>query len=86
MAPIGASAPGQGSVLVVNREFNFIVVNMGSRDGIKPGQYLEVVRNGKPLARVQVERIYENMSAANILAETVGKGEVIKEGDQVRRG
>lgn len=84
-APAAPSAGGasEGSVLVVNREFNFIVVNLGSRDGIKAGQFLQVWRAGKPLGQVQVERVYENMSAANILPEAA-KGE-IKEGDQVRR-
>lgn len=75
--------PGEGNVLVVNREFNFIVVNLGERDGVKPGQFLEVMRGGRPIARVQVERVYENMAAANILPET--KREDIKEGDQARR-
>lgn len=82
--PLGGAAGSQeGSVLVVNREFNFIVVNLGSRDGIKAGQFLEVSRAGQPIGRVQVERVYENMSAANILPEAT-KGE-IKEGDHVRR-
>lgn len=79
-APAG-TAPG--TVLVVNREFNFIVVNLGSRDGVKPGQFLDVLRSGAPIGRVQVERVYENMAAANILPEAT-KGD-IKEGDQVRR-
>ncbi|MBI4313884.1 MAG: hypothetical protein HY594_03620 [Candidatus Omnitrophica bacterium] len=72
-----------GKVLVVNREFNFIVVNFGDRDGMRAGQILEVVRGGKPIAKVQVERVYENMSAANIMPENAKAD--IKEGDQVRR-
>ena len=75
--------PAGSSVLVVNREFNFIVVNLGGKDGLKPGQFLEVLHGGKPIAKVQVERVYDNMTAANILPES-SKG-AIKEGDQVRR-
>ena len=78
-----AGSPGGGSVLVVNREFNFIVVNLGSRDNMKQGQFLEILRNGKSIAKVQVERIYDNMSAANLLPEST-KADV-REGDSVRR-
>lgn len=72
-----------GNVLVVNKEFSFIVVSLGDRDGLKPGQQLDVLRSGRPIAKVQVERVYENMAAANILPES-SKTE-IKEGDSVRR-
>ncbi len=83
-APAAPQAlPTGSSVLVVNREFNFIVVNLGGKDGLKPGQFLEVLHSGKPIAKVQVERVYDNMAAANILPES-SKG-AIKEGDQVRR-
>lgn len=76
-------AAAEGSVLVVNREFNFVVVNLGERDGVKPGHFLEISRGNKSVAKVQVERVYENMAAANILPEATK--EPIKEGDQVRR-
>jgi len=81
----GTGTPASsGSVLVVNKEFNFIVVSLGEKDGVKPGQFLEVLRAGKVIGKVQIERVYENMSAANLLPEQT-KTE-IKEGDTVRRG
>lgn len=81
----GAStAPASsGTVLVVNKEFNFIVISLGEKDGLKPGQSLEVLRANRVIGKVQVERVYENMSAANLLPEQT-KTE-IKEGDTVRR-
>lgn len=80
----GTGTPASsGSVLVVNKEFNFIVVSLGEKDGVKPGQFLEVLRAGKVIGKVQIERVYENMSAANLLPEQT-KTE-IKEGDAVRR-
>lgn len=72
-----------GTVLVVNKEFNFIVVSLGEKDGLKSGQSLEVLRANRVIGKVQVERVYENMSAANLLPEQT-KTE-IKEGDTVRR-
>lgn len=72
----------QGQVLVVNKEFAFVVVNIGEKDGIKGAEILEVYRGNKLLGRVQVERIYDTMSSAVILLEFT-KDE-IKEGDIVR--
>lgn len=67
----------EGKVLVVNKEFNFIVVAAGNNKGIIPGVTFGVYRNGKLVAKAQVEKVYETMSAANILPDS---GD-IKEGD-----
>ncbi len=79
----GAEAKSlDGKVLVVNREFNFVVVNLGSKDGLKAGTSLSVLRNDKVIGKTQVERIYENMAAATVLVEE--QKEKIREGDLVR--
>lgn len=71
-----------GKVLVVNREFNFVVANLGSKDGIRAGSRYEILRGGQRIATAEVEKIYDNMSAANLLGEQ--KKLDIKEGDEVR--
>lgn len=80
----GKSSGGgpEGKVLVVNREFNFVVVNLGSKDGIKTGSSLSILRGDKAIGRADVERVYENMSAATVIQEEQ-KGK-IQEGDSVR--
>jgi len=77
-----SSVSTQGQVLVVNKEFAFVVVNIGEKDGIKGSEILDVYRGNQLLGRVQVERIYDTMSSAVILPE-FSKDE-IKEGDIVR--
>jgi hypothetical protein len=83
-AVVSAKAAGllEGKVLVVNKEFNFVVVNLGSRDGLKAGARLALLRQDKAIGTAQVERVYENMSAANLITEEQ-KGKV-QEGDTVR--
>ncbi len=73
----------EGKVLVVNREFNFVVLNLGSKDGLKAGSRFNVLKGDKKIGTVEVERLYENMSAANVLEEEK-KGQV-QEGDSVRQ-
>ncbi len=71
-------------VLSVNRQFNFVVVNMGIEDRLKIGDTLRVEQSGQLIGRVQVEKLYENFSACTIVDET--KPAQIKEGDLVRLG
>ncbi len=69
-------------VLTVNRKFNFAVVNAGLQQKLKIGDVIEVLRDGKPVARLQVEKLYESFCAASITSEP--KDAPIQEGDAVR--
>ncbi|MBL7068498.1 MAG: hypothetical protein ISS34_01395 [Candidatus Omnitrophica bacterium] len=69
------------TVLVVNRQFNFIVTNIGKLDGAGIGSELDVYRGGEFIAKTRIEKLYDKMSAATILPEW--KRARIKEGDQV---
>lgn len=67
----------EGKVLVVNREFNFIVVAAGNNKGITPGVTFGIYRDKKLIGKAQVEKVYETMSAANIMPDSAE----IREGD-----
>ena len=69
-------------VLSVNRQFNFVVVNIGMKDRLKVGDSLRVEQAGKLAARLQIEKLYENFSACTIVEEI--KPFKIQEGDLVR--
>lgn len=69
-------------ILSVNRQFKFVVVNVGLRGRVKLGDTLRVEQGGKPIGRIQVEKLYENFSACAILEEI--KPAQIREGDLVR--
>lgn len=70
-------------ILTVNHKFNFVVVNVGLKDDVKIGDTLSIERNGKTVGKVQVEKLYENFSAATILQEP--KKDSFQEGDIVRK-
>ncbi len=80
-AAMPASA-SHGQVLVVNREYDFIVVNMGKNQGLQIGQEFQVVRGEEVLGRVKVEKVYDELSAAAILPQS--KKDAIREGDLVK--
>lgn len=72
----------EGQVLVVNKEFDFVVVNLGENDGLKVGSKLQVLKDDQPLGTIEVEKIYGNMSAATLLPDA--QKDKIKEGCSVR--
>lgn len=76
-----ATSPGSGQVVVVNREYDFVVMNMGKNHGLSIGQQFRIVRGGETLGTVKVEKVYDELSAAAILPES--KKDSIREGDQV---
>ena len=80
MAPSGPNLSGQ--VLVVNREFDFVVVNLGKNNGMQVGQMFEVYRDNDVLGRVKVEKVYDALSACAIQPDA--KKDQLREGDKVR--
>ncbi len=70
-----------GEVLTVNREYAFLVISLGERDGITEGMVFNIQRDNQNLGQIRVETVRENISAAalidkNILSE-------IRAGDMV---
>jgi DNA repair exonuclease SbcCD ATPase subunit len=80
--PVQQASATQGQVLVVNREYDFVVVNLGRNQGVAMGQELQIVRDQKVLGRAKVEKIYDELSAAALLPES--KKDAIREGDAVK--
>ncbi len=72
-----------GFVLSKNPDYNFVVVALGSEDGIFMGQRLNVLREGQIIGKVRVEKIFDKMSSAVILQDTF-RDKKIAQGDNVR--
>jgi predicted RNase H-like nuclease (RuvC/YqgF family) len=72
----------EGKVMIVNKEFNFVVINLGSKDRIKVGDEFSVFRSGKPIGDLKVEKVHEAMSAAGFSPELK---DLIKENDLVKQ-
>lgn len=70
----------QGKVLVINKDYNFVVINLGSKDGVEIGEVFSIYRNNKYIGEVKVEKVHDSMSAAGFLSTEI-KGK-IREGDK----
>ena len=70
----------EGKIVVVNKENNFVVLNLGSKDGVSVGDEFSVSRAGKTIGSVKVEKVHETMSAAGFATELK---DIISENDKV---
>ncbi len=77
---VSADSKVKGEVVVVNTNLGFVVVNLGSKNNITAGTILGIYRNESFIGEVQVDKVYEGISSANILPEW--KNVAFKEGDK----
>ncbi|MDD2679547.1 MAG: hypothetical protein PHO03_01920 [Candidatus Omnitrophica bacterium] len=80
-ASSGAAQGLEGKVLVLNKEYNFVVINLGAKDGVAAGELFSVYRGDNYLGDVKVEKVQDVMSAAGFVAGDVKNK--VKEGDRV---
>jgi len=73
----------QGRILAVDPGWNFVVMNIGDREGVKAGSPLLVTREGQLIARVQAKSVEPSQTVADIQNASLTKGEKIKPGDTV---
>lgn len=71
----------EGKVLVVNKDYDFMVINLGSKDGIGLGDIFSVYHENKYIGDVKVEKLHDSMSAAGFLSLEIKHK--VSEGDKV---
>ena len=75
-----ATSP-EGKILVVNKDYNFAVINLGSKDGIEIGNTFSVYHNNKYLGDLKVGKVHDSMAAADFVS--LEMKDKINEGDKV---
>lgn len=71
-----------GRVLAVNHPYEFVVINLGEEQRMDAGMILGVYRGKELIGRIKIEKVYANMSVADIIFESA-KG-IIREDDVVK--
>lgn len=69
-----------GKVLAVNKESNFVIIDLGQESGLKIGDIFKIYRREKPIASVEVIQVRRNIAACDIKRELLP----IKIGDAVK--
>ncbi|MFH1622868.1 MAG: hypothetical protein ABIA97_07120 [Candidatus Omnitrophota bacterium] len=71
-----------GRVLSVNKENEFVVIDLGENSGAKTNDKFNVYRENKFIATIEIIQLRKDISASNIVETAVGQG--IKIGDIVK--
>jgi myosin heavy subunit len=74
-------SPKEGKVLVVNKEYNFVVINLGNKDGVKVDDVFSIYHSNNYIGDVKVGKIHDSMSAADFLSNSTK--DQVSEGDRV---
>ena len=81
--PAGQEETGatlMGRVMAINKENNFVIIDLGEEAGLRVGDPLRIYRSDKPIANIEVIQVRRNISACDIKKQ----GTAIKIGDTVR--
>ena len=80
----GPKNPGlRGTVLAVNQAYNFVVLNLGGRQGVEPNSELLVLRGGTPIGKIRVSSVEPATAIGDIISNSLARGVQVQPGDIV---
>ena len=71
---------GRGHIVSINSDNNFVIIDMGEKDGVKMGNAYRVYRGSKEIARLEVIQVRRDISAADIKKKAMP----LQVGDSIR--
>lgn len=79
-----APKPGvRGTVLAVNQAYNFVVLNLGGRQGLEANTEMLVLRDGTPIGKIRVSSVEPATAIGDILSNSLARGVQVQPGDIV---
>jgi len=71
----------EGEVLAVNKEYEFLVINLGLNSGLNRDSDVSIYRSSELVAMAKIEKLYDNISA--VVVNDKRQMENVKVGDSV---
>ena len=79
-----SSPPGlHGTILAVNQAYNFVVLNLGGRQGVQTNAELLVMRGGTQIGRIRVSSVEPATAIGDIISSSLPRGVQVQPGDTV---
>jgi hypothetical protein len=76
--------PGlRGTVLAVNQPYNFVVLNLGNRQGVEANTEMLVLRGGTLIGRIRVSSVEPATAIGDIITSSLPRGVQVQPGDIV---
>jgi hypothetical protein len=81
---VGSGKVGvRGTVLAVNQAYNFVVLNLGGRQGVEPNSEMLVLRDGSFIAKIRISSVEPATAIGDIITSTLPRGVQVQPGDIV---
>ena len=72
-----------GSVLAYNQAYNFVVLNLGARNGVEPNSEMLVLRDGTLIGKIRISSVEPTTAIGDIITGSLGRGVQVQPGDTV---
>ena len=81
---LGGGEPGiHGTVLAVNRAYNFVVLNLGGRRGVEVNSEMLVFRDGTLIGKIRISSVEPATAIGDIISSSLARGVEVQIGDTV---
>lgn len=82
--PAAGGNPGiRGRVLAVNQAYNFVVLNLGGRQGVEPNSEMLVLRGGSFIGKIRISSVEPATAIGDIITSSLARGVQVQPGDTV---
>jgi cell shape-determining protein MreC len=72
-----------GSVLAYNQAYNFVVLNLGARNGVEPNSEMLVLRDGTLIGKIRISSVEPATAIGDIISNSLARGVQVQPGDNV---
>ena len=72
-----------GTVLAYNQAYNFVVLNLGARNGVEPNSEMLVLRDGTLIGKIRISSVEPATAIGDIMSNSLARGVQVRPGDSV---
>jgi FtsZ-interacting cell division protein ZipA len=73
----------RGTVLAYNQAYNFVVLNLGARNGVETNAEMLVLRDGTLIGKIRISSVEPATAIGDILTNSLARGVQVQPGDTV---
>jgi predicted RNase H-like nuclease (RuvC/YqgF family) len=73
----------RGTVLAVNQAYNFVVLNLGARQGVEASSEMLVLREGTLIGKIRISSVEPATAIGDIITSSLARGVQVQPGDTV---
>jgi hypothetical protein len=73
----------RGTVLAVNQAYNFVVLNLGARQGVESNSEMLVLREGTLIGKIRISSVEPATAIGDIISGSLARGVQVQPGDTV---